>query len=400
MSTDYVSEAAESFYLYESAFMRLLATHSPTVNLKMKAPVRIGHGLIEYNPDLLKDYKKKERIELFKIELIRLALKHPYTRKPYNCTAASMAMGSDCAIYGEYDLLKRYLYDPAEMQLPEGESYEWYAYKITRLLNMPQERPPIPQQGDKSKNTGNGGSDRKFFDMSVLERFESLCANWEEDELQKDEVNRVLSDIMSDPSENAWGSIPRSIQEQIKASMKPKLDYRNILRSFHTSVLSSKRYLTRMKPSRRFGFEQMGAKYDLASNILVAIDVSASIRRDNLDVFLSAVNLFFRYGVEHLDLITFDTMVKDKYKFNKAKSKLKITGGGGTDFQQPIDYLKTSRTRYDGLIIFTDGVAPVPEVPKGCRTKILWVLQDKDAYERYHEALESIKPRTKSCYIN
>lgn len=45
-------------------------------------------------------------------------------------------------------------------------------------------------------------------------------------------------------------------------------------------------------------------------------------------------------------------------------------GRGGTDFQEVIDYYKEHK-EYDGLIIFTDGYAPIPKIPPN--RKILWV---------------------------
>ena len=64
----------------------------------------------------------------------------------------------------------------------------------------------------------------------------------------------------------------------------------------------------------------------------------------------------------------------------KAKNSLQITGRGGTDFSPVIEYIDTNRD-YDGLIIFTDGYASRPPMPKNFRTRILWLFNDEDNYK-------------------
>ena len=64
--------------------------------------------------------------------------------------------------------------------------------------------------------------------------------------------------------------------ELIKKAAEGKIDFRSALRGFRASILSQKRRLTRMRPSRRFGFEQMGSHYDFTTHLLVAIDIGYS----------------------------------------------------------------------------------------------------------------------------
>lgn len=81
------------------------------------------------------------------------------------------------------------------------------------------------------------------------------------------------------------------------------MDYRRILSQFRTNILSADRTLTRMRPNRRFGFKAMGCRYERKANILVAIDVSGSISDESFSNFLHAINNFFIFGIEKLDLI-------------------------------------------------------------------------------------------------
>lgn len=201
---------------------------------------------------------------------------------------------------------------------------------------------------------------------------------WEEDELRQEEINEIIR------STTEWGSIPGNMIERIIASLQVKMDYRKALSAFHTSILSSKRRLTRMKPNRRSGFAQMGSRYDLASNILVAVDVSGSINSRTLRAFYSAIARFFKYGVETIDVVQFDIGLREVTTFKKRPKTVEVRGRGGTEFQSVFNHLKT-HTQYDGLIIFTDGYAPEPQVDFRMHTKVLWVCRSEEEYRRHQE---------------
>ena len=63
-----------------------------------------------------------------------------------------------------------------------------------------------------------------------------------------------------------------------------------------------------------------------------------------------------------------------------------VKGRGGTNFQAPINYV-TEHPGYDGLIIMTDGYAPVPSVPAFLKTKLLWVIDNEPSYKQHYNAL-------------
>ena len=188
-------------------------------------------------------------------------------------------------------------------------------------------------------------------------------------------------------------------KELIKASKTIAMDYRKMLSAFRTSILSSKRRLTRMRPNRRFGFAFMGSRYALATNLLVAVDVSGSVSSRSLMNFFSIINRFFKYGIEKLDVIQFDheLKTKDPLPFKKAKSEVKIVGRGGTSFQPAADYY-CSHPEYDGLIYFTDGWAAVPEFNTKRIIDVLWIITNKGDYERHKDWIKKIA-HNRATYI-
>ncbi|MFZ4792258.1 MAG: hypothetical protein ACOYMW_15440 [Candidatus Competibacteraceae bacterium] len=51
---------------------------------------------------------------------------------------------------------------------------------------------------------------------------------------------------------------------------------------------------------------------------------------------------------------------------------------------------------YDGLIIFTDGEAPIPPRPKNRQTRILWLFNHESNYQR---AATQLRPMGRSIFL-
>lgn len=154
-----------------------------------------------------------------------------------------------------------------------------------------------------------------------------------------------------------------------------------------------------MKPSRRFGFANLGSRYELATKLLIAVDVSGSVTDKSLSHFFSVINRFFKYGIETLDVIQFDSELKSEkpLSIKKGKRDVKIIGRGGTNFQPAADFY-ISHSEYDGLIYFTDGYAPMPEFKTKRSIDVLWVLTGKREYERLKNVIKSLR-RNRATYI-
>jgi predicted metal-dependent peptidase len=98
---------------------------------------------------------------------------------------------------------------------------------------------------------------------------------------------------------------------------------------------------------------------------------------------------FFKYGIQEIDVLMFDTRVWGKpltlTDAKKSIKELEVKGRGGTDFQAPVNYA-VEHPEYDGLIIITDGEAPCPNTER-LRTKLLWVIDNESGYKSIYENL-------------
>ena len=169
-----------------------------------------------------------------------------------------------------------------------------------------------------------------------------------------------------------WGKYTGTAQSQILAAIDPKVDHKDIIRRFGTSVLTGHSVPSRMKINRRFDIDRPGYRRVYQPNIIFAVDISGSMTDEDLAYGFSTINKLLHYA--KIMFVQFDTEIKSiENNFNKAKKSFNINGRGGTDFE-PIMNL-ADKEKVDGLVIYTDGYAPVPHKPK-CR--VLWLMSQKD----------------------
>ena len=401
-----IQQETEQWFLTEPLFFTVYCTHRLKMNANMQCALRSGQGRIEYNPEIIEGVKDMELSAMLRVEMIRILLQHPYARQPLGCKPMVLQMASDMVISPAYHFGFLDMTRPEQYGLPSGQHYEWYAKRLCEMgVHRDGDKPSEgnsctnKQKGeDVSEPSKEGNNQAQNISQGSLgpEQGQSLeqrlaeddgtdyTALWEEDSFQ----SRMITDIVH--STTQWGSISGGMVELIKKAADGKIDYRNVLRAFRSSILSQKRCLTRMRPSRRFGFEQMGRRYDFVTRLLIAIDTSGSVGSEELGRYFRIITTFFKYRVQEIDVLMFDFAVQGKpIKLDEAKKnkqEFKVKGRGGTNFQVPIDYVK-EHPNYDGLIIITDGYAETPEVPPHMSTKLLWVIDNEQSYKQNYSSL-------------
>ena len=291
--------------------------------------------------------------------------------------------GQDSA-FSDEDFFVLTLADGTTMRISKGNSKSGTT-ESQESTSEESEKVDIDDSNNQNKSDQIGEHPEENRKINNLQKkiavpSDDLSSLWEEDSLMSCTIDSIIEDIES--SGASWGSLAGNLAETIIANTKAKIDYRKILSGFRASILSSKRHLTRMRPNRRSGFENMGSIRRFDTNLLIAVDVSGSISDEVLSHFYSVISKIFKYGIEHVDVVQFDCNLSEVWSFEKAKKRIEIVGRGGTSFQPIFDYVHKN-PQYDGLIIFTDGYAPKPQKPKGFRTKVVWVCENEQAYEKH-----------------
>ena len=355
----------EWWFITEPPLFQVLCIHELVPNTQMSCPLRSGRKKLEYNPDIVRELSDHALEEALRAEAVRLLLKHPYERRPDGCSQKAMGLASNLVVGDNYKHPRFKIETPQDMGLKSGMNYEWYARMVE------QQNSSGGQGNEDGEEGGSQGPGDRHRDLAEL---------WDEDELVVQMINEVISTTKS------WGSIGGNFAEVLQASVKAKINWRNVFAGFRASIISSKRKLTRMRPNRRTGFDNMGSTRRFDTKLLVAVDVSGSIPSKSLEYFYGVINSAFRYGFESIDVIQFDCGIRAVHSLKKVIKDVAIIGRGGTSFQEPIDY--AHENGYDGLVILTDGFAMEPTIPDGFKTGILWVCENESCMKQHKDWME------------
>lgn len=402
-----LGKIVENLFLCEPLMFATYCTHVLTINPKITVPFRSGKMRIEYNPNILEKMKFEDIKNKFETELIRIILKHPYSRKPEPFNPRTAIMASEVTIHQEY---------AEKLAVPPKLSYEQYYLLMrpeeivqmefeTRKKSGKNEKNDAPDNSsgssqeddvDSSEDSAPSSADDKTLKNLLAQAYDAeygATGLWEENDMATEELNSLIKDYAARQS---WGSLGGHLKDQILASLTARIDYRKVLKNFRASILADKKHLTRFKPSRRFGFEYMGSKREFTTKLLLAIDTSGSISNKDLKNFYGVINKFFKYGIETIDVLNFDYDLQgEPVSFKKRQTSFNISGRGGTDFQPVFDYAK-DHPEYDGVIIFTDGYAAHPKKKPGTKAKFVWVLKSETEYNEHKDWMNETG---KSCFL-
>lgn len=409
----------KNWFISEPLLFSIITTHHLVMNDGLTVAMRTGRMCIEFSNLLCSELSDTELTDFLKIETYRILLKHPYARQPYKANPTALQLASDVVI-------AKFFVPPSGIEsagIVYLKSQAWrfstLDYPLGKRWSDTDELKFFQRNLQIDRNTGllktvddltfeqwykwllflisetsagggeaSGAGALSDYDLSAITESAEL---WQEDESAQ---NQIDDKIKKAEIENGWGetggNLVRTLQEQTDFSF----DYRRALTKFRANIVSVNRRLTRMKPSRRYGFSAMGSRYERKADILIAVDVSGSITDESFTRFYHAIkNFFFLKIIENIDLIFFDVNLKNTspIKFSKNLKLAEIQGRGGTNFQPPIDYFLENRSRYSGMIIFTDGEGEVPKMTGGSgNASILWILDSRLAYEKSRWWIESL----------
>lgn len=401
---DRIRQVVEKWFLVEPLLFAVWTTHELAVNPRIRT-IRVRQGRVEYSPAFIDGLGRNELEQVLVVEAMRILLKHPYARQPGDPELAYAASNLTLQEYLETSLPLPRARDVFGTDDLDRQYYEYYYNKLAERLASGG-GPPVALDGGSGANAngsdggetagetggqaaGAGAGRHPSLDAYASPRLSGRenTDGWGPDELRGEQID---DRIRAAQESGSWGTVPGRWKERILATLRPRLNYRAVLRQFRASVLSVRRRLTRMKPNRRYGFQYMGSRYDFTTRLLFAVDVSGSMSREDLARGFSVINRFFKYGVEAIDVIQFDTEVKgEPVALRRARRGIEIEGRGGTSFTPVIEFLD-AHLDYDGAILFTDGIAPVPPRPRDRRTRLLWLFNGEEAYRRQYQALRAL----------
>ena len=178
---------------------------------------------------------------------------------------------------------------------------------------------------------------------------------------------------------------------------KPKVNWKRELKKFFNSIFNQKQYGYYNKRYIDRGDYRRGLKKidsNQFNNVVIAIDTSGSITDDTLNKFGTELKKIFKeHEIDDCYVIWCDADIPTdgvqhfkhvNKKFNL--DKLKPTGGGGTSFIPPFQWVEKNLIKKGKIpaffIYFTDAYGSAPSSSeykiKKYVKKVMWVITDND----------------------
>lgn len=235
------------------------------------------------------------------------------------------------------------------------------------------------EQEDSGGDGGGGGGDGEGFDDHDWEGAESLTDE-EKQELERQVDQAIRQGLIA---EQKFGKGAGGLGRDMEDLLTPTVDWREVLREFVKSTCAGKDKSSWRRPNRRFlgsGTYMPTLVSETVGNIVVAVDTSGSVGRDEFREFMSEVkSIADDVKPSRVDMLYWDGEVDkhEEYEQHEVANLIDATrpmGGGGTDPDCVPKYMASKNMRPECVVMFTDGY--VPNWGNDWVAPVLWVVVD------------------------
>lgn len=243
---------------------------------------------------------------------------------------------------------------------------------------------------DKAEKDSNGSNDSSSSANVPWSHkdWKDIIENSSDEELDilQKQVEYQIKKVVNDNELKSRGKIPGyllAIIEKLFKKNPPVTDWKAYMRRFTSS--SSDRYTkrTRRKESRRIP-GMPGIRIKTKKRVLVLIDTSASVTNNEIFECRNELYHIQKLGFK-VDVCEVDTAIGPDsiYEF-KGKFRDYVTGRGGTNFDPGIAYANSVYKKYSCAIYMTDGECRPSKFKS--RLSLLWILTTRGlSIKRFRE---------------
>jgi predicted metal-dependent peptidase len=170
----------------------------------------------------------------------------------------------------------------------------------------------------KKKVLVNEGTDRDEDDQDV-----------DEEKIER-EINKRLADAYN--ATKSAGTVPEGIERLINELLKPKVDWRTIIRKDLSGFFGSKHRFSWKKMSKKQPGLVPGRKIIAKGDVLVLVDTSGSIGEEELQQFIAETFAIAKVAGRDVLVIPWDAEAYEPIRIrrNGDVKRVKLIGGGGT----------------------------------------------------------------------
>jgi predicted metal-dependent peptidase len=352
---DMLSRAKLNLFLKKgAAFVASILSQTEFV-WDMSIPTAATNGLyIKFNPKFFLELPQDTRVTVLAHEIWHIAYEHVMsdrigTREPEKWNEAA-----DHVInIGLED--ERYSFIGVDGCLKDRKYSGMGTEQVYSLI------PDKPKGGNGKKPNPNGAPDMGN-DIVPLDESQGM-------EVKAKIIQAVQAARMADQA----GDIPGEITLALDKFLNPKLPWEVLLRRFFTEQANDD-YSWR-RPNRRYDDVYLPSLHseDGLTTINYYLDISGSVSDADIHRFNSEVAFIKNeYNPEHLNLITFDTKIRDTYHFgqDEAFEKIVVTGRGGTDLRCVNKHILAGKPNVAVIFsdLWVDPMASVGSIP------VLWIV--------------------------
>jgi len=353
-----------------------------------------------YNPQFFEDMSDKERLGVLKHEFYHIIFEHVTGRLPSEGMSKMWNVATDLAINSHLmgELPEGGCFPTVEpfQDYPLGMSAEWY---FSKLQNDEQFKPKDGEDEGDGEGEGNGSgqpSDGQGESSSsgggMPDTMDDHSGWGDASEEVRDMAKERLKQAVEKAAQEAasgqgWGTVSAQMRKRIMDMIKPKVNWRSVLRYFiKTSQRADKRSTVKRYNKKYRTQRYAGKKVKRTAKIAVAIDQSGSVNDAMLAAFFTELNGLAKLA--EFTVVPFDTQVDDSkvYVWKKGQRvAVERVLGGGTCFDAPTRWC--NERKFDGLIILTDMEAPKPV---SSRAQRLWMTTPECKERSYFKTTERV----------
>ena len=236
------------------------------------------------------------------------------------------------------------------------------------------------EKKDKGEGEGEGEGEGGGFDEHDWDGAKELTEQ-EVKELEREIDQALRQGVMQDKKLNGSGA--GGLNREIGELLEPKIDWREMLREFVTSVCRNKDASSWRRVNRRF----LGSDIymptligERVGRLAIGIDTSGSIGGPELNTFLSEVKGIAELVCpEKIDLIYWDAAVAGHEEYDEGSlstltESTKPKGGGGTDPRCMMKYMKENNIKPECILMLTDGCIGSGDWGDEWDAPIIWAI--------------------------
>lgn len=295
------------------------------------------------NPDFWKTLSDETELAVLTHEVNHLVFKHLTMQSDFP-NKKHFNIAADCEVNSYIENLPMDAVTADKYGLPACCGTKWY------YENIPE---------DKDDDDPGNHDWKEFQGLSDAEK---QLINNQIDHVAKESAEQV---------QKMCGSVPSHLSDYIRGLFKQKkqvFNWKSYFRRMIGTVQDIDLKKTRKKESIRFP-DASGLKHRKKSNICVVVDTSGSVSNSELCDFFSEIYYVWKAGAS-VTIIENDAAIGRIYKYN-GKWDGKVTGRGGTVFDDAVDWYNSHRREFNTVIFFTDGYANVDLPIMG---ESIWVI--------------------------